>query len=162
MLWLKGILFTLFIPASVAGLMPWWLTRNRNPDIDWGNWHFACLSVFITGVIIYFITLLYFLVKGGGTPAIWFTKAMGWLIGKEPVNMVSSGLYKYSPNPMYLGVIITVLGEGIYLEHSILLKYSLVLFIIFHLVVVLIEEPHLRQKFGDEYEQYTKRTRRWF
>ena len=162
MLLLKGILFTVFIPGAVTGFMPWWLIRNIIPDINFGNWHFAGLLVFITGVIIYLITLLSFFVKGGGTPAIWFTKAISWLIGKEPVNMVSSGLYKYSRNPMYLGVIIIVLGEGIFLEHSILLKYSLVLFILFHLVVVLIEEPHLKEKFGKEYEQYTKRTRRWF
>jgi len=162
MLWIRGLVFTILIPGSVAGYIPWLLARNQKPDLDWNNWHYAGLPVLITGIIIYTITVLSFIMRGKGTPAIWFTEAIGWLIGKEPIKMVSSGLYKYSRNPMYLGVMTTVLGEGIFFGYSILLWYCMVLFIIFHLVIVLIEEPHLSRKFGEEYKQYKKRTRRWF
>jgi protein-S-isoprenylcysteine O-methyltransferase Ste14 len=115
----------------------------------------------VLGVIIYLWTVTSFLLRGKGTPAIWFTKAIGFLIGEEPAKMVSSGLYKFSRNPMYLGVITTVAGEGIYFGYSSLLWYALSLFLIFTIVVMLIEEPHLEEKFGDEYRDYKKSTRRW-
>jgi protein-S-isoprenylcysteine O-methyltransferase Ste14 len=114
-----------------------------------------------TGIFIYLWTASSFLLRGKGTPAIWFTKAISFIIGKEPVKMVSSGLYKYSRNPMYLGVMTTVAGEGIYFQYSILLWYALSLFILFNLVVIFIEEPHLEEKFGEEYRNYKKRARRW-
>ncbi len=110
----------------------------------------------------YIITTLSFILRGKGTPAIWFTEALGWLIGKEPSKMVSSGLYKYSRNPMYLGVMTTVFGEGIFFAYSILLWYCLSLLVIFNFVVIVIEEPHLEKKFGEEYRKYKKTTRRWF
>jgi protein-S-isoprenylcysteine O-methyltransferase Ste14 len=162
MLWFRGFIFTILIPGSVAGLIPFLLILNRKPDLDWGGWHLAGFPVIIAGIMIYLITAISFLIRGKGTPAIWFTRAVSWLIGHEPVRMVSSGLYKYSRNPMYLGVMITVLGEGIFLGYKILLLYCLVLFFIFHFIVVLIEEPHLSRKFGNEYEAYKKKTRRWF
>ncbi len=115
----------------------------------------------IAGIMIYLITAISFLVKGKGTPAIWFTKVIGFIIGEEPVKMVSSGLYDYSRNPMYLGVILTVFGESLFFGYSLLLRYAVLLFVIFHLVVVFIEEPHLENKFDEEYKAYKKRVRRW-
>ena len=162
MLWIKGIVFTILVPGSVAGYIPWLLVREGSKDIDWGAWNYSGLIFFIGGIIIYIITAASFIMRGKGTPAIWFTKGIGWLIGKEPTKMISSGLYKYSRNPMYAGVMTTVLGEGILFGFSILLWYCLALIIIFNIVVILIEEPHLSKKFGEEYRQYKKRTRRWF
>ena len=77
------------------------------------------------------------------------------------MKMVSLGLYKYSRNPMYIGIITIVAGQGLFLKYSNLLWYALSLFIIFTLVVIFIEEPHLEEKFGDEYKSYKKQTRRW-
>ena len=114
-----------------------------------------------TGILIYLLTVTSFLLKGKETPAIWFTKAISFIIGNEPVKMVSTGLYRYSRNPMYVGVITTVIGEGIFYQYSNVLWYSLSLFIIFNLVVIFIEEPHLEEKFGEEYRSYKKKTRRW-
>ena len=113
------------------------------------------------GICIYLFTVLSFLLRGKGTPAIWFTSAVKFIIGEEPVKMVSSGLYKYSRNPMYLGVMTIVAGEALFFQQAVLLRYVLVLFILFHFVVVLIEEPRLEEKFGNEYKDYKKRTRRW-
>jgi protein-S-isoprenylcysteine O-methyltransferase Ste14 len=135
--------------------------RNRLPDIYTGLFHWAGILIICIGIFIYLWTATSFLLRGKGTPAIWFTKAISFIIGEEPVKMVSSGLYKYSRNPMYLGVITTVAGQGIFFQYSILLWYALSLFIIFTLVVIFIEEPHLEEKFGEEYKSYKKRTRRW-
>jgi protein-S-isoprenylcysteine O-methyltransferase Ste14 len=113
------------------------------------------------GIVVYLWTITSFLLRGKGTPAIWFTGALYWLIGKEPAKLVSSGLYKYSRNPMYLGIMTTVLGEALFFQQSVLLRYVFLLFVIFYLVVVVIEEPHLQQKFGEEYRTYRKKVKRW-
>ena len=160
-LWVKGILFTILVPGTVAVYIPWLFMRNRLPDINTGLFHWAGLLIMIAGIFIYLLTTFSFLLKGKGTPAIWFTKAISFIIGEEPVKMVSSGLYKYSRNPMYIGVMTIVTGQGLYFQYSVVLWYALSLFIIFNFVVIVIEDPHLEKKFGDEYRNYKRRTRRW-
>jgi protein-S-isoprenylcysteine O-methyltransferase Ste14 len=161
LLWIRGILFTILVPGTVAGYVPYLFMRNRLPDMHIGQFYWVGLLIMCIGIFIYLLTLISFLLRGKGTPAIWFTKVIGFIIGEEPGKMVSSGLYKYSRNPMYVGVITTVAGEGIFFQYSSLLWYAFSLFIIFTLVVMFIEEPHLEEKFGEEYKNYKKRTRRW-
>lgn len=162
MLWVKGILFTILIPGTVAEYVPWLIRRNRMPDIETGYFQWAGVLVMIIGILIYLWTVASFLLRGKGTPAIWFTKALSFIIGEEPMKMVSSGIYRYSRNPMYIGVITTVAGQGIFFQYSSLLWYALSLFVVFNFAVIFIEEPHLEKKFGEEYRNYRKRTRRWF
>jgi len=119
MLWIRGILFTILVPGTVAGYVPYLLIEDRVPDMDLGPWHFGGIVFFAIGALIYLVTALSFLMRGKGTPTIWFTAAISWLIGKEPVKMVSDGLYRYSRNPMYVGVVTTVLGEAIYFQQTI-------------------------------------------
>ncbi len=160
-LWVKGILFTVLVPGTVAGYIPYLLMRNKIPDMNIGFFSWFGLVIITAGVIIYLLTAISFLSRGKRTPAIWFTKAISFIIGEEPMKMVSSGLYKYSRNPMYIGVITIVTGQGLYFQYSNLLWYAVSLFIIFTCVIIFIEEPHLEEKFGDEYRAYKKRTRRW-
>jgi len=87
---------------------------------------------------------LSFLLKGKGTPAIWFAKHLKFLIGEEPIKMVSSGLYKISRNPMYLGVQNIAFGQAIFFGSMAILIYAGLLTVFFHLTVILLEEPHLR------------------
>jgi len=105
---------------------------------------------------------MYSICKGKGTPTIWFAKKLKFLIGEEPIKMVSSGLYKMSRNPMYLGVLNIALGEAIFFESEAILFYTGILIIFFHLIVIVFEEPHLKKKYGQEYENYTKQVPRWF
>jgi protein-S-isoprenylcysteine O-methyltransferase Ste14 len=161
LLWIRGLFFTVLVPGTVAGYVPYLLMRNRLPDINTRLFHWVGLVIICTGIFIYLWTATSFLLKGKGTPAIWLMKAISFIVGNEPVKMVSSGLYKYSRNPMYLGVAATVIGEGIFFQFSIILWYSLVVFILFNLVIIFVEEPHLEEKFGEEYKLYKKKTRRW-
>jgi protein-S-isoprenylcysteine O-methyltransferase Ste14 len=161
MLWIRGIFFTILVPGTIAVYIPYTFMRNRLPDMSIGLFHWVGLVILVAGVLIYLWAAVSFLMRGKGTPAIWFTKPISFIIGEEPIKVVSSGLYKYSRNPMYIGVITTVLGQGIYFQYSNVLWYALSLFIIFNLVIVLIEEPHLEEKFGEQYKSYKKKTRRW-
>jgi protein-S-isoprenylcysteine O-methyltransferase Ste14 len=159
--WIRLIVFTILVPGTVAGYIPHQLIKNI--DADWQNQPLKWIGflIIIAGIIIYLLCAINFLLKGLGTPNIWFARGLKFIMGEEPTKMVSSGLYKYSRNPMYLGVLTTVLGEMLFYQRAILLHYLFFLFILFHLVVIMIEEPHLKKKFGKDYEQYKKQTRRW-
>ena len=80
----------------------------------------------------------------------------------EEVNkLVTSGIFKYSRNPMYLGMLMIVLSTSIfYLNiYSILTPFLFILWI--NKFQIKREEEFLIEKFGDEYITYKKKTRRW-
>jgi protein-S-isoprenylcysteine O-methyltransferase Ste14 len=83
------------------------------------------------------------------------------LIGEEPPALVDRGLYRVSRNPMYAGVLLVVLGQAILFASSDIALYGLALWCCFHLVVVLLEEPHLRLQQGPAYDEYCRQVPRW-
>ncbi len=88
---------------------------------------------------------------GKGTPSSYYS----------PKVLVTKGLYKVIRNPMYVGIILLIFGEGILFESSILFIYTIILWLIFHLWVVYYKESTLKKKFGIEYENYYKAVPRW-
>ncbi|HEY6291742.1 MAG TPA: methyltransferase [Terriglobia bacterium] len=160
MLWLRGIIFTVLIPGSVAWLLPQWLRQGRPPA--GGLWSLGWL-VFALGATIYALCLVAFL-RSGGTPIIFFMRPfppVRFLLGEEPNGLVENGLYRYSRNPMYLGVLTAVFGQAIAYRAAPIAGYGAAAAIVFHLVVVLIEEPHLTRTQGPEYEAFCRRVPRW-
>lgn len=82
-------------------------------------------------------------------------KGQGTISPLDPTRkLVTSGIYRYSRNPMYLAAIMVVLGEALFWWSPEVLIYGGVLFTAFFLFVVLHEEPRLRREFGGEYEAY--------
>ena len=75
--------------------------------------------------------------------------------------LVIIGIYKYSRNPMYLGMLLAIIGFVIYLGAlaGIFIAIFFVLFI--NKYQIQPEEIVLLQKFGDDYSNYTKDVRRW-
>ena len=75
--------------------------------------------------------------------------------------IVSSGPYRISRNPMYVGMAALLLGLSLILGSYVLLL-GLVLFIfVVHFAVVLPEERYLESLHGDTYRQYKQSVRRW-
>lgn len=75
--------------------------------------------------------------------------------------MVTSGLYRHSRNPMYLGLLIALLGWGLFLGNLASLACLFVFVPVITHFQVLPEERILREKFGEEYEEYAANVRRW-
>jgi protein-S-isoprenylcysteine O-methyltransferase Ste14 len=149
MLILKNLLFTLIAPCSVALYIPYLLTRRET--VKGGLSPVVAILFFAIGGVIYFWCLWHFASYGRGTPAPI----------DSPKKLVIRGLYKYVRNPMYVGVITTILGWVILYHSWFLLIYAFFVWICFELFIVFYEEPHLRKFFGDEYEQYCARVGRW-
>ena len=62
---------------------------------------------------------------------------------------------------MYIGGWFVLAGFGLYEESISILLFSLVWLVIFHLFVVLVEEPGLMKRFGESYVEYKKSVNRW-
>lgn len=148
----KNILFTIFVPGMVAFYMPLIIGR-KSPFVSDGTGFFniTALLLLSLGAAIYFLSLWAFSVIGRGTPAPI----------DPPVRLVVTGLYQYVRNPMYLGVLIAILGWALYFCSWKILVYGVLVGLLFHLFVVLVEEPILRRKFKDEYISYCKEVGRW-
>ena len=158
MLWLRGLIFTLLVPGFVAVYVPRLTISSRLRQ--GGPWQAGWLPVMI-GTAIYFRCLLSFL-AANGTPAIFFTRHLQIMIGREPPVLIRSDLHQFSRNPMYLGVLIVILGQALLYSSGLLTAYTMAMFLLFHLVVVLIEEPHLKARDPMSFEQYSHEVPRWF
>lgn len=157
MLWLRGCIFTIAVPFLVAVWVPGRLlgSRPRAPAVWQAGW-----LLLGAGVVLYGWCLLLFLLSGG-TPAIFFTRHLGFLIGTEPQRVVRGGPYRFSRNPMYVSVIAAVMGQALLCRSAVVFAYGALLALVFHLVVVLLEEPRLRRTRGPQYNEYLGTVRRW-
>jgi len=161
MVWVRAAAFTLLIPGVVAGLIPYLLSLSFYTPIDLGPGRFVGLPLLVCGVVLYLVSLGSFVIEGGGTPAIWFVRPLRFLIGEEPGEFVRRLSYRWTRNPMYLGVILSVFGQALWFDDLSYHLYGAGLWIFFHGVVVLLEEPHLRKKYGSAYAEYCRTTPRW-
>lgn len=76
-------------------------------------------------------------------------------------SLVTSGIYQYSRNPMYLGLVLALFGWGFYLSH--VLPFVLVPVFMLYMTRFQIqpEERMMARKFGNDYQAYLMRVRRW-
>ena len=75
--------------------------------------------------------------------------------------MVTSGIYRYSRNPMYVGLLLALIGWDVWLSH--LLAFALLPFFILYINRFQIEpeERALSTKFGGLFRDYRRSVRRW-
>lgn len=146
---LKNLLFTFVVPGTAAVYVPLWMAGDRSPVGGAGR-AFACIVLAI-GAGIYAWCVWDFATVGRGTPAPI----------DAPKRLIVRGLYRFTRNPMYVGVLTAILGWAALFQAPVLIAYALGLGTLFHLFVVLYEEPHLEREFGAEYEAYQARVARW-
>lgn len=75
--------------------------------------------------------------------------------------IVQSGVYRYTRNPMYLGMLLVLLGFALYLAHPVAFLLLPVFPAYLTRFQIIPEERFLAAKFGAEYLRYTSRVRRW-
>src|SRR5439155_24397615 len=111
----------------------------------------AGMSLVTIGTAIAFCCVFTFVFIGKGTPAPF----------DPPRKLVIRGPYRFVRNPMYIGAGMTLAGAALFYQSLSIFIYTCLFFLITHLFVGLYEEPTLRRTFGDEYEAYFRRVRRW-
>jgi protein-S-isoprenylcysteine O-methyltransferase Ste14 len=76
--------------------------------------------------------------------------------------LVLHGPYRFTRNPMYLGMLIAVLGVGFAFRNIWALLLLPPFGLALHYLIIRREEAYLEAKFGDAYRAYRSRVRRWF
>jgi protein-S-isoprenylcysteine O-methyltransferase Ste14 len=150
---LGSALFLLVAPGTVAGYVPWRISgwRIQAPLLHSSPFRWIGVSLIAAGVPVLLDSFARFALKGLGTPAPVFPTR----------HLVVSGLYRYVRNPMYVAVAAVILGQGLLFGEVRVLAYGVLVWLGFHLFVVLYEEPTLRRSFGTEYEIFCAHVARW-
>ena len=91
-----------------------------------------------------------------------FTKAeTGLLPFDDATALVTGGFYRFTRNPMYLGMVLALAGLAIVLACLPVWLPVIGFALVIHHVFILREERFMEQVFGEAYVSYTQRVRRW-
>jgi protein-S-isoprenylcysteine O-methyltransferase Ste14 len=151
-LWLRAILVTLLFPGMVAGVFPVWIARGAYQlPLELGAARWLGLIPLAAGVVILLLTIWDFFAIGRGTLAPW----------DAPEALVHDRLYRWVRNPMYLGVLATILGQALLRSAGGVLIYLALIAVAFHIRVIAFEEPALGRQLGVQYTRYLQQVPRW-
>jgi protein-S-isoprenylcysteine O-methyltransferase Ste14 len=145
--------FLVIAPGVVAGWVPWWISHWRLETSFFAMplFRLAGGALVTLGVIGLLDSFVRFSLQGLGTPAPVFPTR----------HLVATGLYRHVRNPMYVSVVSAIIGQGLILGNVTLLEYGAVVWLLFHLFVLIYEEPTLRASFGPQYKVFCAGVPRW-
>jgi len=144
---LYGLVTLIFLPL----LFIWTNLQLSLPICSFPLLKLSGIILIICGAAfwIHSIALFHFLGKGTPVPI------------EPPKKLVIKGVYKYTRNPMYISVLIILLGYFFVFGYILLLLNLLSIAIFFHLFITRYEEPALKKKFGENYTEYCNKVPRW-
>jgi protein-S-isoprenylcysteine O-methyltransferase Ste14 len=148
MFW-RALLAFLALPGMVAIALPGYLVAGELRGGD--SLHRAGLPPLGVGLFLLLCCVREFYVSGKGTLAPW----------SPPRHLVTTGLYRFSRNPMYVAVALMLTGWTISYPSRALAIYTCLVIVAFHLRVVFGEEPWLARTHGAAWDEYRARVPRW-
>ena len=144
----RAILAFVAMPGIVSIVIPLILVRSYDRPVVL---YPSGLPVLGAGLVALLWCVRDFLVAGKGTLAPW----------DPPRRLVTIGLYRFSRNPMYVAVIVMLVGWALSFRMPSLWLYAAAIALAFVARVILFEEPWLARTHGDEWDAYRRRVRRW-
>jgi protein-S-isoprenylcysteine O-methyltransferase Ste14 len=155
-LWWRHLLSVLLAPAMMTVFIPWVIaaaTGVEAPDLSTTRgWLLASTGglfiAFGLGMLVW--TVVLFDRVGEGTLAIG-----------SPVKLVVRGPYRHVRNPMMTGVFCIQLGTAIATASPWLFGWFAFFFTAVLIAIRGVEEPHLRKRFGADYDEYRRNVPRW-
>jgi protein-S-isoprenylcysteine O-methyltransferase Ste14 len=139
----------LLLPGTVAFLVPLLLLAPGGPG-SFVNW--LGLIPLGLGSVLLLSCVREFYLEGRGTLAPW----------APPQELVVTGLYRFSRNPMYVAVLLVLWGWALGFRSWSLAAYAVAIMVAFHLRVVFYEEPWLARTHHEKWMDYKTRVPRWF
>lgn len=130
-----------------------WLVNYLLPQLDVVKkpYNKIGIIIFVIGLSITFYS--FYLFRKNKTPII---------PGKKPTFVVVDGPYKFTRNPMYLGVSTALFGAALYFGNILSFLSPIIFFLVMNYYFVPFEEKLLEDLFGKKYLAYKKQVRRWF
>ncbi len=153
-LWGKSLLNAVLFFCIFMILLPWGAHHLLPAGLDLypGVRMWAAVFLGLSGLAIWIHGFDFFSRYGRGTP----------LPVDAPLHLVTSGLFGVVRNPIIAGELMVIWAQVLYLVSLGLLVYVVLISLAGHLVVVYVEEPELRERFGETYEAYCRDVPRWF
>jgi len=145
----------LFYTGKIAGYITWILlilAAAGMPVLDNSPSTLQIISSGITSLIAMLLIT---------TSAIGLGKSTRLGLPKEDTVLKTTGIYRFSRNPMYLGFNLLTLTSMIYFFNFLILGLGLYSIIIYHFII-LGEERFLKKRFGEDFAKYRKSTGRYF
>jgi protein-S-isoprenylcysteine O-methyltransferase Ste14 len=144
--------FFVVAPGTVAGLIPWLITSW---DVTGSGPLWRIAQVF--GAL---------LIVAGLVPAVHafaeFARAGGTPLPLTPTeHLVVTGFNCYVRNPMYVGLLLVIVGQALLFGSVDLVVYAVVLWCVTASFVRWYEEPTLTRRYGNEYLTYRRNVRAW-
>lgn len=109
------------------------------------------------------------LVVLGGVVALWGVKefkeaqtTVNPLKPESSSSLVTAGIYQYTRNPMYLGLLLILLSVVVYTQHPLGLVSTMGFVAYMNRCQIEPEEKMLVKLFGDEFVDYSNQVKRWF
>ncbi len=151
-LFAKASLFTLVVKGTVVVLVPYLLLADASLGaVDFLGMALLGLLPLVLGAALYLRCAYDFVWSGRGTPAPI----------DPPVQLVMSGPYRYSRNPMYTGVLAILGGEALFYSDLRLLFFLVAMTVLFNIFILGYEERALGRQFGEAYARYCEAVPRW-
>ncbi|MBV6391173.1 MAG: hypothetical protein KPEEDBHJ_00381 [Anaerolineales bacterium] len=110
----------------------------------------------VVGIVLLILALIWVLVAQ-------LQMGDSWRIGideKSESNLVQHGLFGVSRNPIFLGMLVMLVGLLLILPTAVTLTVAVLGFVLIHIQVRL-EEAFLTEKYGEDYRKYRAHVRRW-
>jgi protein-S-isoprenylcysteine O-methyltransferase Ste14 len=150
---IRALFFVALMPGTVAVYVPYRIAlaagRLRAPVASAAS--LAALALVVLGALVLLWCAWDFFDAGKGTLA----------PVDPPHALVVRGLYRYTRNPMYNGVLAMLAAEAWLVRSVGILEYALFVLTAFHLFVVLYEERTLAARFPAAYRAYRRAVPRW-
>lgn len=140
----------IFLGGLAAGLLIGWLLDFPSFDMDETTKIVAAGALLVVGFGIGLAAMSVFRRRG--------TNVEPW---RASTMIVAEGVFRWTRNPMYLGMTLVYCGLAILFESFAALLLLPFVLIIIRTYVIAREERYLETKFGDEYRRYRQRVRRW-
>jgi protein-S-isoprenylcysteine O-methyltransferase Ste14 len=152
-LWLKSLLnallffgiFMVALPYAAHWLLPLALPLPRWLRVVGGG------VFFVGGLVLWISCLDVFSRRGHGTP----------FPLDAPRHLVITGPYRAVRNPIMVGELAVIWGEALFFSSLAVFIYAAVATLAGHLAVIYVEEPEVRERFGEQYEAYCRHVSRW-
>ena len=149
----------LLLPVVMTVLVPRWALRAWEvSDTRWTSGsssemvaRVVAAILFALGIALFAWCIALFARVGQGTLAPW-----------DPTqNLVAVGPYRHSRNPMITSVVAIIAAQALFLGSRVLGIWCAVFASFNHLYFLVSEEPGLRARFGERYDEYTRAVPRW-
>lgn len=153
MIYLKSIILNVFIFAIVLAVV--WTAHQLDTVFGWSSYASPIIAVFGMAVL---LVGFFFRFWASG---VFYRHDIAVLRPDAQHQLVTTGPYAWTRNPLYVGIALLTLGCAIVMGSYAGLIATVLVFLMWDLWIRFHEEETLEKAFGGEYREYKRKVRRW-